>query len=51
MFHKDFKDIDHKESKFYIKSLPKFKGSISDCYEMYLTPYVIREEDELKNLI
>ena len=36
---------------FYITSLPKFKGSISDSFEPYLKPYVIREEGELRDSI
>jgi hypothetical protein len=38
-------------SLFYINSLPRFKGSISDSFEPYLHPYVESEEDELKKNI
>ena len=39
-------------SIFEIQSLPKFKGSISNSFEMHLKPYVDSEEEELrKNVV
>jgi hypothetical protein len=41
-----------KRGEFDLTSLPKFKGSISASFEMFLKPYYDSEEEELrKNII
>ena len=42
---------DKKESLYQINSLYKAKGSISRCFELFLEPYVKREEEDLSNAV
>ena len=44
-------NLNETQRKFAIQALPRFKGSISDSFEPYMTAYVEREEQELRENI
>jgi hypothetical protein len=43
--------VDEESKEFVITTLPKFRGSISSCFEFYMKPYVDKEEAEVKENI
>lgn len=45
----DKDDEEYLEEQYRIEQIPKIKGSISNCFEMHMKPYVDTEESELRD--
>jgi len=46
-----YKNVPESSKEFVIASLPKFKGSISDSFEQYMSPYIEKEEYDARETI